>query len=194
VLEGGQFVVRHDVVLRFSHHRLARLESQRHEADATHRRDQLFPDSQRFLPARNSRMNDALFVFQIRRALTTASILCGRAIALNAAVTMDSNTISNDCFATGGDLGNGFSGSGSSNNIVVFAINPSTGALTPVGSPYSAGNNPRGVAVNAAGTYLYVTNYSTNDVSAFSISGGTLTSVGAAVATGSQPQGIAIAP
>ncbi|MCK9992996.1 MAG: hypothetical protein Dbin4_01516 [Alphaproteobacteria bacterium] len=28
---------------------------------------------------------------------TTASILCGRAIALNAAVTMDTNTISNDC-------------------------------------------------------------------------------------------------
>jgi hypothetical protein len=28
---------------------------------------------------------------------TTAKILCGRAIALNAAVTMDTNTISNDC-------------------------------------------------------------------------------------------------
>ncbi|MHB1291160.1 MAG: ice-binding family protein [Sulfuricella sp.] len=28
---------------------------------------------------------------------TTATILCGRAIALNAAVTMDTNTISNDC-------------------------------------------------------------------------------------------------
>lgn len=34
---------------------------------------------------------------------TTASILCGRAIALNAAVTMDTNTISNDCTG-GGDL------------------------------------------------------------------------------------------
>jgi len=30
---------------------------------------------------------------------TTAKILCGRAIALNAAVTMDTNTISNDCLA-----------------------------------------------------------------------------------------------
>lgn len=30
---------------------------------------------------------------------TSASILCGRAIALNAAVTMDTNTISNDCDA-----------------------------------------------------------------------------------------------
>jgi Ice-binding-like/PEP-CTERM motif len=32
---------------------------------------------------------------------TTAKILCGRAIALNAAVTMDTNTISNDCFGAG---------------------------------------------------------------------------------------------
>lgn len=47
---------------------------------------------------------------------TTASILCGRAIALNAAVTVDTNTISNDCtsedFASGrSDYGSsGFSG------------------------------------------------------------------------------------
>ncbi len=37
---------------------------------------------------------------------TTAKILCGRAVALNAAVTMDTNTISNDC-TNGGDLGSG---------------------------------------------------------------------------------------
>lgn len=37
---------------------------------------------------------------------TTAKILCGRAIALNAAVTMDTNTISNDCFGAG-ELGSG---------------------------------------------------------------------------------------
>ncbi len=50
---------------------------------------------------------------------TSAKILCGRAIALNAAVTMDTNTISNDCNAFNGvtdrsDYGSaGFSGSGS---------------------------------------------------------------------------------
>lgn len=51
---------------------------------------------------------------------TGATILCGRAIALNAAVTMDGNTVSNDCAALGGDIGSGrtdfgsggFSGSG----------------------------------------------------------------------------------
>ncbi|WP_371868524.1 ice-binding family protein [Telluria aromaticivorans] len=37
---------------------------------------------------------------------TTAKILCGRAIALNGAITMDTNTISNDC-AGGGQLGSG---------------------------------------------------------------------------------------
>ncbi len=36
--------------------------------------------------------------------LTSAKILCGRAIALNAAVTMDGNTVSNNC-AEGGDFG-----------------------------------------------------------------------------------------
>ncbi|MEQ1889648.1 MAG: ice-binding family protein [Alphaproteobacteria bacterium] len=43
---------------------------------------------------------------------TTASILCGRAIALNGAVTMDSNTISNNC-SNGGDFGSGRSDFGS---------------------------------------------------------------------------------
>lgn len=37
---------------------------------------------------------------------TSAEILCGRAIALNAAVTMDTNTISSNC-ANGGDYGSG---------------------------------------------------------------------------------------
>jgi type VI secretion system secreted protein VgrG len=37
---------------------------------------------------------------------TTAKILCGRAIALNAAVTMDSNVVSANC-ANGGDYGSG---------------------------------------------------------------------------------------
>lgn len=36
---------------------------------------------------------------------TNARILCGRAIALNAAVTLDTNTVSNDCNAIGGGTG-----------------------------------------------------------------------------------------
>ena len=84
----------------------------------------------------------------------------------------------------------------SSNNVVVFAINQSTGALTAVGSPYATGNYPRGVAVDAAGSYLYVTNYGSNNVTAFSISGGggALTSLGTVASTGINPQGIATTP
>lgn len=43
---------------------------------------------------------------------TSVRILCGRAIALNAAVTMDGNTISNNC-GNGGDLGSGLTDFGS---------------------------------------------------------------------------------
>jgi hypothetical protein len=43
---------------------------------------------------------------------TSASIVCGRAIALVGAVTMDNNTISDDCDG-GGDLGTGISDFGS---------------------------------------------------------------------------------
>jgi 6-phosphogluconolactonase (cycloisomerase 2 family) len=84
----------------------------------------------------------------------------------------------------------------SGNNIQVLAINQSTGALTLVGAPYTTGNYPRGVAVNAAGTFLYVTNYGSNSVTAFSISGGggILTSMGTAASTGVNPQGIATLP
>lgn len=55
---------------------------------------------------------------------STAGILCGRAIALNAAVTMDGNTLSNDCDVYASDTGDtsrtdygsgGFSGSGTGN-------------------------------------------------------------------------------
>lgn len=44
---------------------------------------------------------------------TSAMLLCGRALALNAAVTMDSNTVANDCSGVAGrsDYGSfGYSG------------------------------------------------------------------------------------
>jgi len=66
-----------------------------------------------------------------------ANILCGRAIALNAAVTMDTNTISGDC-AGGGDYSSGrsdfgsqgFSGSGANGGAVP---EPATWAMMIVG-------------------------------------------------------------
>ena len=60
---------------------------------------------------------------------TDARILCGRAIALNAAVTMEDNTISNDCSAY--NAGSGRTDFGSTG----FSGVPSS---TPVPEPASA--------------------------------------------------------
>ncbi|MBU1480507.1 MAG: beta-propeller fold lactonase family protein [Gammaproteobacteria bacterium] len=81
-------------------------------------------------------------------------------------------------------------------NVLVFSINQTSGALTLLPTTYSAGNNPSSVAIDATGAYLYVTNLTSNDVSAFSIggSGAILTSLGATVATGTAPEGIAVTP
>ena len=84
------------------------------------------------------------------------------------------------------------------NNVAVFSINQTTGALTQVGSPVTASANPRGVAVGPGGNYLYVTSYVGNSVEGFSIGagGGSLTSLGASNGTGngSLPVGIAVTP
>lgn len=67
--------------------------------------------------------------------VTTAKILCGRAIALNAAVTMDTNTISNDCTG-GGDLGserNDFGSIGFSGGSNVASV-PEPAAFLLLGS------------------------------------------------------------
>ena len=65
---------------------------------------------------------------------TSASILCGRAIALTAAVTMDTNTISNNC-SNGGDLGCGRTDFGSAgfSGSVPSVPEPSTWAMMLIG-------------------------------------------------------------
>ena len=61
---------------------------------------------------------------------TGATILCGRAIALTAAVTMDNNSISNSC-TNGGDLGSGNTDFGSTG----FSGVSSSGGSTSVPEP-----------------------------------------------------------
>jgi len=77
---------------------------------------------------------------------TTASILCGRVFALNAAVTMDTNVISNDCFgstgssgSSGGSGGSGGSGSGGNDYGSIgysgFGSSYNNGSTTTVAEP-----------------------------------------------------------
>ena len=69
---------------------------------------------------------------------TSAKILCGRAIALNAAVTMDNNTISNDC-TQGGNYGSGRSDFGSTgfSGVASSATSPGTPTTFSVPEPAS---------------------------------------------------------
>ena len=64
---------------------------------------------------------------------TGASILCGRALALNAAVTLDTNTVSDDCRFLGAGAGRGdFSSMGFGSDIT---IGGGGGGGTPVPEP-----------------------------------------------------------
>jgi len=80
--------------------------------------------------------------------------------------------------------------------VVVFSINPATGALTQVGSPVATGHFPGPLAINTAGTLLYVTNLESDSVSTFIIESGgaTLTPESADRPTGNGPEGIALTP
>jgi hypothetical protein len=67
---------------------------------------------------------------------TSAKILCGRAIALHGAVTMDTNIVSNDCAAYAGGSGRSdFRSTGfSANSAVITKVpEPGTMALLAVG-------------------------------------------------------------
>jgi DNA-binding beta-propeller fold protein YncE len=84
---------------------------------------------------------------------------------------------------------------GDSNNISAYSIEGTTGALTPVvGSPYSAGATPLSVAVTPAGQYVYVANYASNNVSAFSIDATGGLSPAGIFPAGLGPSGVTVDP
>ncbi len=66
----------------------------------------------------------------------------------------------------------------SANNDVVSLSIAASGALTQVaGSPFAAGTQPAAVAVDGTGTFVYVSNAGSNNVSAFKSASGVLTQV-----------------
>jgi 6-phosphogluconolactonase (cycloisomerase 2 family) len=79
-----------------------------------------------------------------------------------------------------------YTANGAVNTVSAFSYD-STGNLTELAqSPYTVGSQPKGIAIDPAGKFLYVTNYADFSVSSFSIDpqSGALNPVGAPVLTG----------
>ena len=89
-------------------------------------------------------------------------------------------------------------GTSSAGNVSAYTIDATTGALTAVKrSPFSAGTEPSGVAIDPTGKFAYVSNYGENNVDAYAIDAttGALTAVkGSPFATGEEPEYVAIDP
>lgn len=69
-------------------------------------------------------------------------------------------------------VANSFNGAGG-NSVSGYSINASTGKLTSLGAPVSAGSSPRSVIADPSGKFVYVANYVSDNVSVFSIDNAT---------------------
>ncbi len=80
--------------------------------------------------------------------------------------------------------------------VSVFAIDVTTGALTDIGAAVATGTTPKSVAIHPSGKFSYVANFGSNDVSAYAINSttGALTSLGNAVAAGTNPVSVSVDP
>jgi 6-phosphogluconolactonase (cycloisomerase 2 family) len=80
--------------------------------------------------------------------------------------------------------------------VASFSIDPSTGALTAIGSPVVVGSEPAAVLLDRAGKYLYAVNYYDGTVSCFSVqANGSLTPLSTpTVSTGAYPTTAVIDP
>jgi DNA-binding beta-propeller fold protein YncE len=91
-----------------------------------------------------------------------------------------------------------FAANMNANTVSAFAIDPKTGALSPVaGSPFAAGTAPEFMATDPSGSLLFVANSGSSNVSAFQINTqtGALAAVpGSPFAVGARPEGVAVAP
>jgi 6-phosphogluconolactonase (cycloisomerase 2 family) len=77
----------------------------------------------------------------------------------------------------------------SSSTISVYTIDQTTGALTLVGTPVTAGHGPYSVTVDPSGRFAYAANYHSGNISVYTIdqTTGALTTVGTPVAAGTGP-------
>ena len=91
--------------------------------------------------------------------------------------------------------GNSPSRNGGSESVSVYTIDPTSGALTPVGTA-TTGKYPVGVAIDPSGQYAYVTNDIDGTISVYLIDpmSGALTPMWTVYATGTNPVGVAVDP
>jgi 6-phosphogluconolactonase (cycloisomerase 2 family) len=87
-------------------------------------------------------------------------------------------------------------GNAGSQNISVFSIASSTGALTPVGSPFFLGTSPLNMQLTPSGNYLFVSiaGPSSGTILTFSTNSGVLTPVSGIRTDGPNPDGLAVDP
>jgi 6-phosphogluconolactonase len=84
---------------------------------------------------------------------------------------------------------------GADNTISAFSVDSTTGALTLVGPPVSAGVAPAAIAGTSDKKYLYSVNSGSNEVSAFAVNPGTsalATVPGTAIVAGTTPRALAL--
>ena len=83
---------------------------------------------------------------------------------------------------------------GGSNDVAMYAIDGTTGAMTSIGM-IAAGTSPDSVAVDPAGKFAYVPNFGSNDISMYTIDAttGALTSTGT-IAAGTSPLSVVMDP
>jgi 6-phosphogluconolactonase (cycloisomerase 2 family) len=84
------------------------------------------------------------------------------------------------------------------NEVVGFAIDSTTGALTSVpGSPFPTGMQPEQVVIGPSGQFLYVSDFSSADISGFTIdssTGALATIPGSPFFGGDDPDGLVVHP
>lgn len=82
-----------------------------------------------------------------------------------------------------------------SNTLSIFAIDPTTGALSSSSEPVPTGNGPFAVLVDPANQFVYVANKTDDTVSVYEIQGGTVLAVsGSPYAVGTTPTSLAMDP
>lgn len=90
-------------------------------------------------------------------------------------------------------------GNSGSQNIWVFSVDPSSGALAQVGSPFQVGISPLNMKLSPAGNFLYVTGASSQAgtpgyIETLAINAGVLSLAGPITQPGSSPYGLAVSP